>query len=133
MKPTERDKQVQVILTVLSPVDHFEDVMFALKGLDYPEEMLLEWMETDNYDQRPNHNEKEKLTRFRSAQTRAEAEESGYHARGFNTLRNLYIDAGLDKLQLQMDANAIADEDVEYISGDQTTTKKVRKVQRHTQ
>lgn len=132
-KPTERDKQTQIILQSLDPHEHFEDVMFALKGMDYPEEILLDWMETSGYDQRSNHNEREKINRFRSACTMAEAQESGYHARGFNTIRNLYLEAGYDKLDLQIKAANMDDDDVEYVSGDYTKIERERKVERFTQ
>ena len=132
-KPTERDKQTQIILQSLDPHEHFEDVMFALKGMDYPEEILLDWMETNGYDQRSNHNEKEKINRFRSACTMSEAQETGYHARGFNTIRNLYLEAGYDNLDLQIKAANMDDDDVEYVSGDYTKGTKERKVERFTQ
>jgi hypothetical protein len=130
MKPTFKDKMVQILLSCyISPYDHFEEVMFALKGMGYDEGILLDWMETDGYDQRPRHDEKEKLTRYRSAQSRATAIE-GAHVRGFTTLKNIYLDQGGDLFKLQMEASELEDEDVEYISNDPTSGRVERKPRR---
>lgn len=130
MKPNFRDKQVQVLLTnYLSPYEHFEEVMFALKGMGYDEGILLEWMEKDGYDQRARHDEKEKLTRYRSAQSRATAID-GAHVRGFSTLKQLYLEQGGDLLDLQIEASQLDDEDVEYISNDSSSSRIEREQKR---
>ena len=120
-----RDKKVQVILQYLNPFECFEEVCQALKGMDYPVDMLLNWMhesefkDSNNqyYTERARYNEREKITRFNSFLTLADKQE-GDRVRGYSTLLQLWNKAGMgSELQLEAMAEELEDDDVEFNSG----------------
>ncbi len=128
MIPTNRDRQVHVILKSLEPQDCFEEVCQALRGLDYEPECLLEWCEKDPLNHK--YSEREKLGRFHSFKTKEQAEESGDHARGFTTLIMLYPH---DRPSMQYEASLLDPDEIEWISNDKSTARAERKPKHFTQ
>lgn len=131
-----KDKRVQTILQYLNPFECFEEVAQALRGLDYPVEMLLEWMHESEftnsngeyYTSRGRYDEREKITRFNSFMTLADRQE-GDHVRGYSTLIQLWHNEGYSAIQLEDLADQLEDDDVEYSSGEggkSTFTKRVK-------
>lgn len=120
-----KDKRVQTILQYLNPFECFEEVAQALRGLDYPVEMLLEWMHNAEfknsdgqyYTERLRYDEREKVTRFNSFKRLADREE-GDHVRGYSTLIQLWHQAGYNAIQLEDLADQLDDDDVEFEGGE---------------
>jgi hypothetical protein len=120
-----KDKRVQTILQYLNPFDCFEEVCQALRGLDFPVEMLLEWMyesdfkneQGEYYTERRRYDEREKVTRFKSFKTLSERQE-GDHVRGYSTLIQLWSQLGYNAIQLEDLADQLEDDDVEFASGE---------------